>query len=332
MTCSAKFNEKGLSIQLVEVVANCPPPERLLLVWRPNMNWAWQLRLGLLALIGGASVCGDVKADGLPEPVPALPYNVPSSWAGFYVGVELGGKNTDTKWTTTSLRDNTPAGISTIDGSSPAWFAASGFRGGSYAGYNIQFTRWVIGLEGDIAWADTEQRRQGLPGCASPQGCTVGVLPPSTHDSASVENTWDASVRGRLGYLVAPNILLYGTGGVAWQHIESTGTCSQFLTSPFCNTAAGVPFGPQSLTNSTTRSGFTYGGGLEGKLAGNWLLRLEYRHSDFGDWREVLPFTQITTIPGGNNTYRYTLSDHSDIVTIGLAYKFGCCDGPAPLK
>ena len=33
---------------------------------------------------------------------------------------------------------------------------------------------------------------------------------------------WDAGLRGRLGYLVTPWIMVFGTGGVAWQRVEAT--------------------------------------------------------------------------------------------------------------
>jgi hypothetical protein len=97
-----------------------------------------------------------VKAPPSPLPAPIL------SWTGFYIGGALGGKWADTTWTTTS---NSDFPGTTTDASSPRNFDPSSFRAGGYAGYNWQITTWVVGLEGDVAWANDTSTAAGIPGC-----------------------------------------------------------------------------------------------------------------------------------------------------------------------
>ena len=128
---------------------------------------------------------------------------------------------------------------------------------------------------------------------------------------------WDASARGRLGYLVTPDLLIYATGGVAWQNIEVSGQCGPYFVSAQYggpNTVA------PSITQSTTLTGWTVGVGLEGHVAGNWLLRAEYRFADFGSWSTSFPFVAVA--PVNNNTYRFSNAVQTQLGMLGLAYKF----------
>ena len=99
---------------------------------------------------------------------------------------------------------------------------------------------------------------------------------------------WDASVRGRLGYLVTPDTLIYGTGGVAFQNIEAFGQCGSLISSALCFTTTGQTAPSPGITQSTTLVGWTIGAGVEAHLWGNWLLRAEYRYADFGAWQHFL--------------------------------------------
>lgn len=112
------------------------------------------------------------------------------------------------------------------------WGTSSGFVGGGFGGYNFQLNpNWVVGLEGDIVATNKDT------------------------------NSWDATVRGRLGYAY-DRYLIYGTGGVAFGDIKSGGS-------------------------STTRTGWTLGAGIEAALTSNVTGRLEYRHTDLGTWNAV---------------------------------------------
>ena len=276
-----------------------------------------------IALIGTRTFAADLAVKA-PEYAPTVPA---WSWTGFYVGGDIGAKELHDNWTATSLFDGAgPApGFPAlpIDASSPREFDPFSFRAGGYVGYNWQFSPiWVVGVEGDAAWADDSQTQSGLPGCSL--NCVKGavITPsglPSGGDSASVKMLWDASARGRLGYLVTPDLLVYATGGVAWQNIEASGQCGAYLSSAHCFTEGPNTIAP-SITQSATLTGWTVGVGLEGHVGGNWLLRAEYRFADFGSWGTSFPFVAVA--PVNNNTYRFSNAVQTQLGMLGVAYKF----------
>jgi outer membrane immunogenic protein len=126
-----------------------------------------------------------------------------------------------------------------------------------------------------------------------------------------LKTTWDASLRGRLGFLLTPATLAYATGGVAWQHYQVTSTC----VSAECVLNRDTP---AIVTNSTTKPGWTAGGGIETAVWGHWLARGEYRYTDFG----TAPFIISRTINGLPFLDNFDVKLRTHTVTFGLAYKF----------
>src|SRR5262249_10615779 len=130
-------------------------------------------------------------------------------------------------------------------------------------------------------------------------------------DTFSVKTTWDASVRARVGYLATPRVLVYATGGPAWLHVAGISNCA----TPGCGPG---PLTPSVITDSSTRLGWTAGGGGEAAVRGNWLARAEYRYADYGS----VTNTDVRTGPTPL-TVTYDLPVKSHTMTLGLAYKFG---------
>jgi outer membrane immunogenic protein len=233
------------------------------------------------------------------------------SWTGFYLGGDVGIRSSRSDLTTDAI--NFGGFIPTFTGSATSEpFDGTSPRVGGYFGYNWQFApTWVAGLEADIAWSDKTETIGGmfLPGpvFAGVSGLAV--------DSVSTRTTWDGSLRGRLGYLVSSSTLLYATGGVAWQHEESTVVCS-ILT--FC-APTGVTY-----NNSTTKAGWTLGGGIETSLWSHWLLRGQYRYANYG----TTTYASSVLLAGFPVTSVYSVSLQTHTAMLGLAYKFG--DSPAP--
>ncbi len=279
------------------------------------------MRNRIAVILAGHALAGIVNGLGLASsgfaadltykaPVPAPPV---WTWTGFYAGAEGGAKFGNATWTTTSTSDF-PGTI--VDASSPAKFDPSAGRVGVYAGYNWQFQSWVAGVEADAAYASATVSRAGIPGCAIE--CFAGAPGPGI-DVASVKMGWDASLRGRVGYLVTQAVLLYGTGGIAWQDVRTSGFCQHSLADPVCTLSPGDPFDFQS--NSKTLTGWTVGAGIEARLSGNWLIRGEYRYAKFGSFDALLPFSAAGAALG-SDFVRYNLSFNTQVVTVGLAYKF----------
>src|SRR5690348_7702113 len=140
-----------------------------------------RLLLAGVAALALVSVGGSASAADLGRrPVYKAPaYVAPAfSWTGLYIGV-MGG------WG--QARDD-------FGGS-----ATGGFAGGTL-GYNYEFAPgWVVGIEGDGAWADI----------GNDSSIIVGGIPVT--GSAKVDSLF--SLRGRLGYALPNNLLIYGTGG-----------------------------------------------------------------------------------------------------------------------
>jgi outer membrane immunogenic protein len=285
--------------------------------------------LANLALVAFGLVTPASAADLAPRYKPVATPMAQPGWTGFYLGADIGGKWGNADWAATSLRD--PPGIPPkvgvvlpIDASSPTSYRPSSVRAGLYAGYYLQLTsQWVGGIEADVAWANASSSFAGFPGCAL-GACTFpnsGVNAPV--DSTSVRMRWDASLRARLGYLVTPDLLAYGTGGVAWQNIETSGTCGALIASDYCNGVGAIS--PNAISHATTLTGWTLGAGLEWRFAGSWLVRGEYRYSDFGSTNDVFGFG-FSPI-AGDNTYRYRVAVQTHMATLGLAYKFNWVGG-----
>jgi outer membrane immunogenic protein len=173
------------------------------------------------ALAADLSVAPLYKA---PPPAMAPAYN----WSGFYLGINGGGGWGHSYW------DANATGVRT----------SGGLVGGT-AGYNWQFGSAVVGVEGDIDWAN-------LKGTNTSTLCPAGC---STSDS------WLSTVRGRVGYAFG-GVLPYVTGGLAVGDIR----------------AATPGFAGATDTNA----GWTVGGGLEFALPGNWSAKAEYLHVDLG--------------------------------------------------
>ena len=245
-------------------------------------------------------------AADLPIQAPLYTPTAAANWTGFYVGGSLGGRWSDTSWSTMAIGD--PLGPPDPT-TTPASFNSSSFRGGGYLGYNWQVTALVIGLEADAAWGHNSKTLAGIPGTFGPSGLGVDAGA-QAFDSSNVKLGWDGSLRGRVGYLITPTWLVYATGGVAWQQIHINATCSgSFFNSSWC-------VAPRNETASTTRTGWTVGGGLETLLWNNWLLRAEYRYADYGNINHTF------FAGSGIDEVAMSQSLKTNIGLIGVGYKF----------
>lgn len=231
-----------------------------------------------------------------PTPANAAPPPpIQMDWTGFYLGASAGVRSSQTSW------DLVDFGGPPLPGASGQSFHDAGARAGLYFGYNWQFApRWVAGVEGDWGWGNKSTTQYGfLPGA---DGVFFPIFP---GDTATVRTTWDASLRARLGYLVTPSFLLYGTGGAALQRFEITSTCACF---PDITAMSGF-----------TKLGWTVGGGIEVPVARNWLARAEYRYADFGTarvtWDDFVPAfgaAAISDIKLATSTFQFGLAYRLD--------------------
>ena len=253
------------------------------------------VRTGLSYKFGQAmaAFAGPAKA-AMPVKAPRAAAAV-WSWSGFYLGGHAGYG-----WGRNPFSD--PVGDNLI----LTGIDSNGFVGGFQAGANWQSGAWVGGLEIDLSGT-------GIKGSTSGSE----LLTDGTH-TVTLTDKFDllGSARARLGYLVWPNVLLYGTGGLAWTRFVRGVDDTRVII-------GGDP-DAFSSSNPNWRFGWVAGLGVETRLwDSNWLARLEYLHYDFGDGG-----SSFSTGSVGFTSGHLTV----DVVRAGLSYKFdwrGAAVGPA---
>lgn len=244
----------------------------------------------LLAAASAVAVCGcgvALAADLNVAPVyTKAPVLAPAySWAGFYVGVNAGGGWANNKF------DADPADSSFANDQSFLFNSINGKGSGGvfggHAGYNWQFGNVVTGIEGDwdasnLRYSDGDRDDTGT----------------------SFKHTTDelASLRARIGYLLTPSLLAYGTAGGGWGH-------------------STIPARPEFVAGFTDfnawQSGWVAGAGLEYRLFEHVLVRGEYLHYGFGS-KSTGDHTDI----GTETSLPSTLHESVDVVRGGVSYKF----------
>jgi outer membrane immunogenic protein len=245
-----------------------------------------------------------VAADFAPPIAVAEPV---FDWSGFYAGLSAGGRWSNVTWTTVSVG---PApGMPPDPTTTPASFQSSTGRAGGYLGFNWQFApQWLIGIEADLAWGNTTKRNGGVPGTFGTSGL-YAPLTAANFDTSWVKQRWDASVRARIGF-IATTWLIYATAGVTLQSIEVGASCSGTGDSWCMDGVARyepVVYG---------RTGWTIGAGAETALSPNWLARVEYRYTVFGN----IDYTFFTT-PQTVDDVASSVKLQTQTVVVGITYK-----------
>ena len=162
----------------------------------------------------------------------------------------------------------------------------SGFMGGAQIGYNYQWSNNILlGVETDIQGTNTRGAGRTSTGYLSEEAGTI--VNANTIGSTVVQGGLDylGTVRGRIGYLWNPTLLVYGNGGFAyggtWGNVAQTAANSTTLT------LGGNVFGTSLLRvgggqQSQLLTGWTAGGGIEWMFMPNWSLKAEALYWDLG--------------------------------------------------
>ena len=187
----------------------------------------------------------------------------------------------------------------------------SGFIGGGQVGYNYQLQqKYVVGVEADIQGAGISGSG-GFTG-AGANSTTVDGINYSANSagqtSISSSVNWLGTVRGRLGYLLTPSLLIYGTGGLSYGGVEAA-LSSNVYTNYIGSKNANLPFqGSQTyIGNSTmlqTLVGWNAGGGLEWMFMPNWSLKGEAIYWNLGNVN-----LNTTSIAGAGGSWYYYIPD-----------------------
>ncbi|RWA58526.1 outer membrane protein [Mesorhizobium sp.] len=188
-----------------------------------NLKFARPLAVALgLFALGGTAFAADVVSEEPPAPAPVAELPV-ASWAGPYLGLSAGYGF---------------SGHADVSGGPD--IKTKGFVGGVFGGYQWQQENFVYGAEADLGYNGVK-------------GSSAGV---------EAKGGLDGSLRARLGYSVTPEILLYGTGGLAAKNQKIDDGVS---------------------SDSKAMLGWTAGVGTDIKITDNVFGRVEYRYTDYGD-------------------------------------------------
>jgi outer membrane immunogenic protein len=279
-------------------------------------------------VLAGAVLAVISAAQAADMPVKAIRPIVPEvfSWTGFYIGANVGGAWSPNRGGSdygplfppfavlppiTTVFTVIPGQLDVLSGSG----RSTGVIGGGQAGYNWQFNQVVLGVEADAVGSGLKGSTASASRSFGPPILPVTVTQTVTADFGRID--WMASFRGRLGF-AADRVLFYVTGGAAVAGING-GTVT-VVNGP----GIGLPAGSFSSGGggSTTRWGWTAGGGIEWAFANQWSLAGEYRHSDFGT--RGVAFAVPDGLPGGGVFATVTSSSRLtvDQVTARLNYRF----------
>lgn len=254
----------------------------------------------IAALVGTPALAADmaVKAPSSPPPV------APPTWTGWYAGLNVGygwGHGSDS---VTAL----PFGAAAANLQTFAYdHNPNGWLGGIQLGYNWQVNNWVAGLETDIDPA-------GMSGSGT-FGPLSSIAPPApiagSFQAGQDRIQWFGTLRARLGFLLSNNLLLYGTGGLAYGQVKISEQLCLFAT---CAPAASDFVGSQT----NWQAGWTVGAGAEWAIAPKWTVKAEYLHFDLGS-------TTLTANPLAPNppfTIQNVVKTYGDIARGGVNYRF----------
>ena len=194
--------------------------------------------------------------------------------------------------------------------------SSSGFIGGGQLGYNGQWGSVVAGIETDISGIAGSGGTGTVTGASSD-----GVYSYLGQTTVSRRLSYLGTLRGRLGYLVTPTLLLYGTAGMAYggTHMNTSvwGSATPVVFPTFPTLTGGSWFGEQS--SNSTRVGWTAGAGGEWMFAPHWSVGLGYLYYDLGRVTYQTPWVGANGIAGSSQTSaRFT----GNLVRASLNYHF----------
>lgn len=217
----------------------------------------------ILLSLTAALVASPAFAADIPLKAPAAPEVY--SWAGSYLGLNGGYGWGRFKVNEPTEFDHTGVIFHYANFN----FNGSGGFFGLQNGYNWQSGAWVFGYETDLQLARINGDKTFL----------ASIFGNTTNNSGTFNTVvgsdinWFGTARLRLGYLVTPATLIYGTGGLAYGEIRSQ---------LFFPLASGAPTNFVAV-DTHTRFGYSAGGGIEHKIAPNVSVKAEYLYVNLGN-------------------------------------------------
>src|SRR5262245_3767967 len=230
-----------------------------------------------LALIGGITVALTqvAPAADLPRKAPAVAPAPPP--APTWPGCSIAGGGGYGLFAV----DHFGIGTTGLQTFNPQTTGGNGWLGTVGAGCDYQFTtsgwgNWVIGAFGDYDWMNIKSDGHAWQ-CTFALGCNFnGGGSPTAGSAGELKEKWAWYVGARLGYVVAPNVMTYVSGGYTRTRFDDVSILSP--AAPLMGVDTGA------VIQAQTYNGWFLGGGTE--IAFPWVpnlfLKTEYRYAKYG--------------------------------------------------
>jgi outer membrane immunogenic protein len=190
----------------------------------------------------------------------------------------------------------------------------NGVIGGAQIGYNWRMGSLVTGVEADF-------QGSGIKGLASRSTERPGLNNNGGIDGSSRSTdarlSWFGTLRGRLGMIATPDLLLYGTGGLAYGRVSNSANTRIFDGDPATPISVDFP-----ATVSKVKAGWTAGAGAEWMFASKWSARIEYLYVDLGSVSAIGNATALSATVFNGGLVKYTWQTRENIVRAGVNYHF----------
>jgi outer membrane immunogenic protein len=193
--------------------------------------------VAVLLALAGAAQAADIRRLPYKARAQAVPLPHVYDWSGLYAGISGGAGFDTSNFAHADVKIRTRGALI-----------------GGTAGTNRQLGRWVLGLEGDLAWSNASG---GIP---------CGAF------FCEAKNSWLGTLRGRAGHAFG-RWLPYLTAGLAAGRVETTST------------------DPMLAGGTETKLGWAAGLGIEHAFARNWSAKLEYLYVCLGRIDQGSPCT-----------------------------------------
>ncbi|KEC55416.1 outer membrane protein [Bartonella koehlerae] len=274
------------------------------------MTTKYLITTSIFSLISiSVAQAADVIVPEQPVPVVAVPA---FSWAGFYLGGQIGSFSSKTalsylgdektgKWTPVK-KEFVPK--------------LSGFIGGIYAGSNFDINNgFIIGIDTDVMWSGkkntktitspkvtpevTPEKKVEKVSEGTSQETSAGVTNQTV--SHTLKQKWFGATRVKVGFTV-DRIMPYVAGGIAYTQLQNIFEKEADITKQ------DIDISDFLHNEKKTMIGYTLGGGVDFAMTDNVIVRAEYRYSDYGKKKFADEKIEM----------RYKTNDFR----VGVAYKF----------
>ncbi|MBO0663557.1 outer membrane beta-barrel protein [Jiella sp. MQZ9-1] len=236
------------------------------------------------AAFASPAMAADVIAPEPPAPAPVAiqPVAPTITWTGLSLGVQAGatfGHNGDASFSSS----NDP----TLYNGNVGGDDTGNFIGGANIGYDYQFqNNVVLGAVADFNYINRKKD-------------TSYTTPNGAEFSAQNKLNYLGTARARLGYAM-DNILVYGTGGLAYGSVKNSVSTPSTTTGDF----AGYTF---STDNEKKSVGYTAGAGVDVMATQNLSFGVEYLYTNLGK------NTQTVTGTNGVNNVSFNSNSNKDL-------------------